>query len=45
MIGGLANVLEKSQFRNFLYSHPYQTVEPGKGYLYFNSDDRQVIQL
>jgi CubicO group peptidase (beta-lactamase class C family) len=34
----MANVLEKSQFLNFLYNQPNPAVEPGKGYMYSNSD-------
>lgn len=34
----MTNVLEKSQFLNFLYNQPTPAVEPGKGYMYSNSD-------
>ncbi len=34
----MANKLEKSQFLQFLYSQPEPSVEPGKGYMYSNSD-------
>jgi CubicO group peptidase (beta-lactamase class C family) len=34
----MANVLEKSQFLNFLYNQLTPSVEPGKGYMYSNSD-------
>jgi CubicO group peptidase (beta-lactamase class C family) len=34
----MANRLDKSQFLQFLYNQPTASVEPGKGYLYSNSD-------
>ena len=34
----MANRLEKSQFLQFLYNQPTPSVEPGKGYMYSNSD-------
>jgi CubicO group peptidase (beta-lactamase class C family) len=34
----MANRLDKSQFLQFLYSQPEPSVEPGKGYMYSNSD-------
>ena len=34
----MSNRLEKSQFLQFLYNQPTPSVEPGKGYMYSNSD-------
>ena len=34
----MANRLDKSQFLQFLYNQPEPSVEPGKGYMYSNSD-------
>lgn len=34
----MANRLDVSQFLNFLYNQPDPQVEPGKGYMYSNSD-------
>jgi CubicO group peptidase (beta-lactamase class C family) len=34
----MANRLDVSQFLNFLYTQPDPQVEPGKGYMYSNSD-------
>ncbi len=34
----MANRLDKSQFLQFLYNQPTPSVEPGKGYMYSNSD-------
>ncbi len=34
----MANRLDKSQFLQFLYNQPAPSVEPGKGYMYSNSD-------
>ncbi len=34
----MANRVDKSQFLQFLYSQPEPSVEPGKGYMYSNSD-------
>lgn len=34
----MANRFDKSQFLQFLYNQPTPAVEPGKGYLYSNSD-------
>lgn len=34
----MANRLERSQFLQFLYNQPTPSVEPGKGYMYSNSD-------
>ncbi|MFN7494981.1 MAG: serine hydrolase domain-containing protein, partial [Cyclobacteriaceae bacterium] len=34
----MGNRLDVSQFLNFLYNQPHPQVEPGKGYMYSNSD-------
>ncbi|MBL7707856.1 MAG: serine hydrolase [Chitinophagaceae bacterium] len=34
----MANRLDVSQFLEFLYNQPHPQVEPGKGYMYSNSD-------
>ncbi|MFZ1305495.1 MAG: serine hydrolase domain-containing protein, partial [Ferruginibacter sp.] len=34
----MANRLDRSQFMEFLYNQPAPQVEPGKGYMYSNSD-------
>lgn len=38
MHGSMADRFDKSQFLNLLYNQPMPEVEPGKGYMYSNSD-------
>lgn len=38
MQASMSNRLDVSQFLNFLYAQPTAQVEPGKGYMYSNSD-------
>ncbi|MBX2895695.1 MAG: serine hydrolase [Cyclobacteriaceae bacterium] len=38
MQASMSNRLDVSQFLNFLYTQPTPQVEPGKGYMYSNSD-------
>ncbi len=36
--GSMSNRFDVSQFLNFLYTQPAPVIEPGKGYMYSNSD-------